>query len=68
MKIVSISVPTPFYVGPVNCYLVAAVADDDDYFAGPARQQILDARLRDAASAERQQRLERAHAPRAPRR
>jgi glyoxylase-like metal-dependent hydrolase (beta-lactamase superfamily II) len=23
MKIVSISVPTPFYVGPVNCYLVA---------------------------------------------
>ncbi len=23
MKIVSISVPTPFYVGPVNCYLIA---------------------------------------------
>src|ERR671939_783818 len=23
MKIISISVPTPFYVGPVNCYLVA---------------------------------------------
>jgi glyoxylase-like metal-dependent hydrolase (beta-lactamase superfamily II) len=23
MKIISISVPTPFYVGPVNCYLIA---------------------------------------------
>src|SRR2546423_8444286 len=23
MKIVPISVPTPFYVGPVNCYLIA---------------------------------------------
>src|SRR5918992_4079333 len=23
MKIIPISVPTPFYVGPVNCYLVA---------------------------------------------
>jgi len=23
MKVVSISVPTPFYIGPVNCYLIA---------------------------------------------
>ena len=23
MRIIPISVPTPFYVGPVNCYLVA---------------------------------------------
>src|SRR5215210_1160730 len=23
MRIISISVPTPFYVGPVNCYLIA---------------------------------------------
>lgn len=23
MKVISISVPTPFYVGPVNCYLIA---------------------------------------------
>jgi hypothetical protein len=49
-----------------RAHFVGAVADDDDDLTRARLAQPLDADADDASAAERQQRLERAHAPRTP--